>query len=83
MGFHDPLFECVICERPALQWGGPGGRYQEVAPVCRGCEQRYGANPPQGGSFMDRRKSVQISALSEALLGTANIMKWNDRYGRS
>ncbi len=72
-------FTCVICQREAtVEWWG--GRYKDMAPVCRFCERECGDTPPKHGAFRDRRIATQISALANALnheaYRQAHPMRW-------
>jgi hypothetical protein len=82
-GFHDFLFLCVICESEVRDYPHRNGRDRHLSPICRYCEgfwtQRVGK--PSGGSFMDRRKSMQIFALAEALHSKAAAIQWGAQHG--
>lgn len=77
------LFDCVICGRDVVDFAERNGRDRQLSPICRGCESRYGERAPSSGAFMDRRLAVQVSALANALHGTAGCMEWEaTRYVR-
>ncbi|HZP77500.1 MAG TPA: hypothetical protein VFB45_15255 [Pseudolabrys sp.] len=77
------LFTCALCERPVNDYPNRNGRDRHLAPLCKGCEGEYskGVGAPKAGSFMDRRRVVQIAALSNALLSMAHYIRWEQRYG--
>jgi hypothetical protein len=78
----EPSFICAVCRREIeMRWNRRNGPDRIVPPICRTCEQSFGSRGPQAGSFMDRRKSVQISALAEALRTAAAHRKWGGPYG--
>lgn len=79
----DRLFDCVICQRPVVDYDGRNGRDRHLAPTCRGCERHYSDRAPEAGAFMDRRKAAQISALANALGGAAHCMEWESKHART
>ena len=82
--FGDLLFRCTICEREIYDIPR-NGRDCQLSPICRGCESRWTERmgKPKAGSFMDRRKAMQIAALAEALHSKAASLKWSAEYGRT
>lgn len=81
-----PNFICAACERLVDRtWDSRIGRNSHCPPICRSCERRYtvGVGTPRHGSFMDRRITMQIAALSECLRGVAGSQEWNARYGKA
>lgn len=83
MGDSQHTFTCAICRHVVERHAYQHGRRIEVAPVCGRCERDYGHRPPQAGSFRDRRKVAQISALAETLHSEALMQKWSARRGRA
>lgn len=77
------LFDCVICERDISDYDFRNGRDRHIAPICRGCEKHYSDREPGAGAFMDRRNACRLSAIANALCGTANVKDWERRYGRA
>jgi hypothetical protein len=77
------LFDCVICEREVVDYDFRNGRDRHIEPNCRFCEGHYSDKGPGAGAFMDRRMACRLSAIANALLGTANAKDWERRYGRS
>lgn len=77
------LFDCVICERQVVDYPDRNGRDRHIAPICRSCESHYSERAPESGAFMDRRNAKRLSAIAEALCGTAHRMEWGFRYGRA
>lgn len=82
--FDTLLFRCAICEHDVRDYANRNGRDRHLSPVCRGCESMWVEHigRPKDGSMMDRRKVMQIAALSEALHSQAGIMKWEAEHGR-
>jgi hypothetical protein len=74
------LFTCAICKRDVRVRDSYGGRYKQLAPICTLCERDFGGPEPLAGSFRDRRRAVQISALSQALHDRAAQKEWSKRY---
>ena len=83
--FDTLLFCCAICRREIRDYPNRNGRDRHLAPICRLCEGQYNerTGKPKGGSFMDRRKALQINALAECLRGAAYAKQWEGRYGRA
>lgn len=79
MMFGEILFRCAICDREIRDYPGRNGRDRHLAPVCRVCEHYWTerVGKPAGGSFMDRRKAMQITALAEALHSKAASIQWS------
>ncbi len=77
------LFDCVICNREIVDYTFRNGRDRHIEPICRVCEHSYSAKGPNAGAFMDRRMACRLSAIANALQGTAGSMDWERRYGRS
>jgi ribosomal protein L40E len=82
------FFRCAICRREIdtrLDWARKG-KYLELAPVCRRCEQNevssgYGSRAASGsrinsGSFKDRRIASRLLALANTLILEANQASW-------
>jgi hypothetical protein len=74
------LFTCAICSRDVTDYPDRNGRDRHLAPLCRRCEQE-GQRVQWAGTFMDRRRLQQISAISDALLGEAHMKIWSHSYG--
>lgn len=76
------LFRCAICDRDIRDYPGRNGRDRHLKPICLSCEHRWTerVGKPAGGSFMDRRKAMQIVALVEALHSSAASIKWSSSY---
>lgn len=79
----EKLFECVICQGDVTDYSGRNGRDRQLSPICRYCEGYYSDKSPKSGSFMDRRKLCQLSAISNALLSEASCKQWEMRDGRT
>lgn len=77
------LFDCVICNREIVDYTFRSGRDRHIEPICRVCERSYSDKGPNAGAFMDRRMACRLSAIANALQGTAGSMDWERRYGRS
>lgn len=77
------LFVCVICERDVVDYFDRNGRDRPISPICRSCEGHYSDRAPSHGAFMDRRNTVRLSAIANALHGIASCMDWERRYGRA
>jgi hypothetical protein len=77
------LFRCAICERDIKDYPNRNGRDRHMEPVCRMCERSWteGTGKPQAGAMMDRRKSLHVLALANALRNTAAIAQWNTSHG--
>jgi hypothetical protein len=79
------LFDCVICQREVVDYDNTvrNGRDRHLSPICKSCEGHYSDKPPTHGAFMDRRVAKRLSAIANALRGTAGCMEFEARYGRS
>ena len=77
-----PLFDCAICRREIVDYFDRSGRDRHIDPICRSCEGHYSDTVPKAGAFMDRRIAGRLSAIANALCGTAHSMDWDRRYGR-
>lgn len=77
------LFDCAICERSVTDYADRNGRDRHIAPICRSCEGHYSDRGPAAGAFMDRRIACRLSAIANALHGTASSIEWGHRYGRA
>lgn len=73
-----PPFTCAICQR-FYENRFPGPRRDwPIPPVCRSCEGYWGGKVAHSGAFKDRRKAVQINALSEAIASAAHSQYYRD-----
>lgn len=81
----DLLFVCAVCGRDVKDYRGRKGPDAQIAPVCRYCERSYTerVGKPKTGAFMDRRKAMQVMALSEALHSQARQIEWSAKYDRA
>ncbi len=79
------LFVCAICEREVRDYAFRVGRDRHLAPVCKLCEHMWteGTGRPKDGSMMDRRKAMQIIALSNALHNSAALREYEAKHGRA
>jgi len=82
MSYHTLLFRCAICEREVRDYPNRIGRDRHLEPLCLYCEGEWtkGKGKIHVGTFMDRRKAMQIHALSEALISKAYMMQWEARH---
>lgn len=86
-------FTCAICQhenRPTV-WTRTSDR--DIAPICYRCEvewtstgygysnRRVGA--PKGGTHMDRRMTLRLYAVAEALDAAAHQLTWSKKYAAS
>lgn len=76
---RESLFICAICQKDVVDYRDRNGRDRHISPLCRYCESERGGRKPTAGSFMDRRIVMHVGALADALLGTANCMRWEGR----
>ena len=78
----EPDFCCVVCERNVNTRWNHVGRDEELAPVCRWCEREHtaGVGSPAAGSFRDRRNTMRIYALADALHTAAMRITWSAEY---
>jgi hypothetical protein len=83
--FDTLLFVCAICEREVRDYPNRRGPDRSLDPVCRYCEKYWTerVGKPAFGSFMDRRRAMQVSALSEALHTKARHKQWSSSHGFS
>lgn len=79
------LFHCAICEREIRDFPNRNGRDRHLEPLCRMCEHTWteGTGHPNDGAMMDRRKALQVLALSNALHNAVAVIKWSASYGRA
>lgn len=84
-GFRTLLFRCAVCERDIRDWPHRRGPDRELAPVCRYCGREWcrGVGKIKEGTFVDRRKAMQINVLADALGNKASIMKWETKYAKA
>lgn len=83
--FDTLLFQCAICERDIRDFPDRKGRDRHLEPVCRMCERMWteGTGKPKDGAMMDRRKALQVLALSNALHNVAAVAQWSASHGRA
>lgn len=81
--FDTLLFNCAICEREIRDYPHRSGRDRHLEPICLRCEREWTerTGKPKDGALMDRRKALQILALSNSLCNAANIIDWNRKHG--
>lgn len=83
MGTFDTLlFRCAICQHDVRDFPNRNGRDRHLSPICRGCERGWSERigKPTSGAMMDRRKTMQVVALSEALRSEASAIEWRHKY---
>jgi hypothetical protein len=81
--FDTLLFRCAVCQQDVKDYPSRNGRDRQLEPICRMCEHFWTerSGKPSAGAFMDRRKTMHILALSEALRSTAASFEWKTLYG--
>lgn len=77
-----PDFCCAVCKRTVSTRWSHVGPDEELPPVCRYCERTLteGVGKPAAGSFRDRRNTMRIYALAEALHAAAMRIQWSTQY---
>lgn len=85
MSFDTLLFTCAICEREVRDYPHRNAKDRHIEPVCRMCERGWTerSGKPTNGAMMDRRKTMHILALSNALHNTAAIKNWETIHARA
>lgn len=80
--FDTLLFRCAICQRDIRDCPDRNGRDRHLSPICRGRERVWSERigKPTAGAMMDRRKAMQVVALSEALRSEAAAIEWRHKY---